>query len=736
MTFTLHRHALNEVIAPPEVDTMREEICPVCGSEDSYVGDKCTVCGFDKPPSLFMDPDTSLAQNVNLRQDDQEDANDDGAGDLICPVCGHTFASAEELNEAGDPHFAPAANSEPAIDDLQVPEVPEGAEEEQENEVPKGQAPDIADEDPEGERVDEEDQADNPMAGPPPRQNETSSDEDVTQPQDEEVEGGPQGPNDEIGEEVPEEEPVDDSELVDKGQQENAQQAAEEQAEAQYGADQEMEDKTGYEVGDICPNCGQGLLQPASEADFAELPTTSEPGAKPSFGAPSGQDGDESAEGAEEEGPPAEESDEGEVPAEGGPPVDDEDGQDDEEAESSDEDEDDKPDFLKKKKSSRAVATEGESTMAPRPNNGRTTPRRTAAAPQGQPNPAQQQRTALHESLNRQAARLRTQDTALRQITAACHQERVLRLAAEARVDTLERQMLRLAQLVGADADRELRALNEQGFRTHSSLMQRAASIKVADQRNPGEPIPEPAPAAPVVTEQEAAQPAARTDVTQLGATPVTDVSADASIAVDQPYGTIAFQPLDLNEVDVTAPVQDTQGHLPPERTIVPVEVRVGDPDDPTPAYGWTLDGQGSPAGQTGGSVGSGAPIQRAPGSPPGVMPGTRANRQSGQISVAALRLARLRIAARIAEGDDLVIAASIEENPTMTPETIATEIRTLSSVLNAQPQPGARTAARRDLVPRSANPSPAPSLAPSGEGPIRAHASTGSVNDDEFAFE
>lgn len=731
MSFTVHRHALNEIIAPPEVDTMREEICPVCGSEDSYVGDKCTVCGFDKPPSLFMDPDTSLAQNVNLRQDQQEDANDDGAGELACPVCGETFPSAEALNEAGDPHFAPAANSEPALDDLQVPEIPEGAEQPQDEEVPKGQAPDIADADPEGAPVDEQDEEANPMGSPPPRQDESAPGQEVQEPADEEQEGGPQGPNDEIGEEVPEEEPVDDSELVDAGQQENAQQMAEEEAEAQYGADREMEAKTGYEVGDICPNCGQGLLQPASETDLA---TTSDPAAKPSFGAPPGQEVDESDEGVEA-GPPQQESDD--------QPVDDEEA-DDEDGETESEEDDDKPDFLKKKpkQSSFEVATEGESTMAPRPpqrqpqHQGRVTPKQGSQPPAQPPNPAQQQRTALHESLTRQANVLRAQDQTIRQLSAACHQERTLRFAAEARVDTLERQMLRLAQLVGADADAELRAINEQGFQAHSSLMKRAASIKVADQRDPAQPVPEPGAQPPVVTEQEAAQPAARTDVTQLGATPVTDVSADASIALDQPYGTTAFQPLDLNEVDVTAPVANTQGHLPPEQTIVPVEVRVGDPDDPTAAFGWTLDGQGSPAGQTGGSVGSGAPTQRASGSPPGVMPGTRAVKNTGQISVSALRLARLRIQARIASGDDLQIAASIEENPAMTEEAMNAEIRTLSQVLNAQPQPQARVAANRGLVPRSANPTPPPSLAPSGEGPIRAHASTGTVGDDEFAFE
>jgi hypothetical protein len=52
---------------------------------------------------------------------------------------------------------------------------------------------------------------------------------------------------------------------------------------------------------------------------------------------------------------------------------------------------------------------------------------------------------------------------------------------------------------------------------------------------------------------------------------------------------------------------------------------------------------------------------------------------------------------------------------------------------------PNGRVAtANRRLVPRSATTaSPAPSLAPTeGEGPIRAHASTGQVTADEMLFE
>jgi hypothetical protein len=714
--------AAEQTTVPPEVDTMREEICPVCGSDDSYVGDKCSVCGFEKPPSIFMDPDTSLAQNVNLRQDDQEDAADDGAGELQCPNCGETFPSAEALNAAGDPHLAPAAQTIPAEEDL---EVPQGAEEEPEpTEGPE----------------------DNQMAPPPPAGQEgppeppEDEEEEVPPGQEQDEEEQPEGPLGQPDEEEPEppEQPggAPEEEPPEQGQVEQVDPEA--MAEQQYAADQEGMQQTGYEEGDICPNCGQGLLQPIgiSEAvpEPGQPPQVEESDEMPQGGPrpfPPGSEGDDEPEPEEEEEapglPPAAEEEQDD---QGGQEDGDEDGGDEEEE--GEDGDDGQPPWLKKKKAVHMNYRSSEgahSTMPTRPR--RATPRQaTTEAAQAQ-TPRSSVRTALHASLNTQAG-------VLRRMTAACQQERLLRLAAEARISTLERQMFRFATLAGADADPELRGINEEGYRIHANLMAKAASLHTADARDPAQPVPEGAPEAPIVTEQQAAEPAARTDVTQLGATPVTDVSADATIAVDQPYGTEAFEPMNLNEVDVTAPVQNTQGHLPPEQTIIPVEVRVGDPDDPQPSYGWTLDG-GNPSGQTGGSVGSGQPTQGAPGSPPGVMPGTRASRNDGQVSLGALRLARLRMQAGIAppNQDDLSIAASIQDNPAMTTEAVNTEIKTLTQVLSVQVPNGRVATANRRLVPRSAQgPSEAPSLAPTSEGPIRAHASTGAVSDDEILFE
>jgi len=58
------RQAYGETRVPPEVDTLRMEECPVCGEGEVWSGDRCPVCGFIVPPSLFRDPDTSKAQDV------------------------------------------------------------------------------------------------------------------------------------------------------------------------------------------------------------------------------------------------------------------------------------------------------------------------------------------------------------------------------------------------------------------------------------------------------------------------------------------------------------------------------------------------------------------------------------------------------------------------------------------------------------------------------------------------
>jgi hypothetical protein len=73
-----------ETKAPADVDTLRDEACPVCGEENAYDGNECQVCGFQAPPKQFQDPNLDLAAQVDLRKDnadldgtDVSDLNDD-----------------------------------------------------------------------------------------------------------------------------------------------------------------------------------------------------------------------------------------------------------------------------------------------------------------------------------------------------------------------------------------------------------------------------------------------------------------------------------------------------------------------------------------------------------------------------------------------------------------------------------------------------------------------------------
>ncbi len=66
--------AYGETKAPADVDTLRDEECPVCGERDSYDGNSCQKCGFDAPPQMFQDPDLGAAKALDLRKDIGQDA--------------------------------------------------------------------------------------------------------------------------------------------------------------------------------------------------------------------------------------------------------------------------------------------------------------------------------------------------------------------------------------------------------------------------------------------------------------------------------------------------------------------------------------------------------------------------------------------------------------------------------------------------------------------------------------
>lgn len=79
--------AFGEQKAPMDVDTLRDEECPVCGEHDSYDGNECQVCAYIAPPKMFQDPDLDLAKQMDLRKDivneQGADPNGDGFPDVI-----------------------------------------------------------------------------------------------------------------------------------------------------------------------------------------------------------------------------------------------------------------------------------------------------------------------------------------------------------------------------------------------------------------------------------------------------------------------------------------------------------------------------------------------------------------------------------------------------------------------------------------------------------------------------
>jgi hypothetical protein len=70
--------AYGEMIAPPKVDTLRDDDqCPQCGSD--FNGVECDNCGYITPPEELQDPDTEKAGGV---RDGDEDDSEGQNGDL------------------------------------------------------------------------------------------------------------------------------------------------------------------------------------------------------------------------------------------------------------------------------------------------------------------------------------------------------------------------------------------------------------------------------------------------------------------------------------------------------------------------------------------------------------------------------------------------------------------------------------------------------------------------------
>jgi hypothetical protein len=229
--------AYGEVKAPVNVDTLREDACPVCGENDAFDGDQCQVCGFVTPPKMFRDPDLDAAKLLDLRADPASgDPNDQNpnVGANLPPV------DESEVDEDGD--VAPGAEGE---------EADEPTDEEGEDGVVEGEVRGLGDV---GEPVDEDEvDEDGDVVGGP------EDPEAATQHINQGGEPFTKGPN------APEpESPAEPGEQVD---------GLEEETEDEEGGG--LPGTPGDSVADLfCPACGfeAGAASPTSTPGNAAAP--------------------------------------------------------------------------------------------------------------------------------------------------------------------------------------------------------------------------------------------------------------------------------------------------------------------------------------------------------------------------------------------------------------------------------------------------------------------------------
>lgn len=126
--------AFGETVAPTDVDTLRDEECPVCGEQSSsFDGKTCQVCGFDAPPVMFRDPDLEKARNLDLRKDDIDDGavpgqpgltpdQQDANGGMPGEVPGSDIPGSDQVLDPGalDENGQPLPGAQPQEDPQQI----------------------------------------------------------------------------------------------------------------------------------------------------------------------------------------------------------------------------------------------------------------------------------------------------------------------------------------------------------------------------------------------------------------------------------------------------------------------------------------------------------------------------------------------------------------------------------------------------------------------------------------
>lgn len=216
---------------------------------------------------------------------------------------------------------------------------------------------------------------------------------------------------------------------------------------------------------------------------------------------------------------------------------------------------------------------------------------------------------------------------------------------------------MRPSHIVMASKDAEINRLRQEN----------AALRRRADVENPAQPVPEPAASAPSQSTADTRAADTTTEVTTPGSA-MTDVAPDATTEVTTPGAALTDVAPDAT-TEVTSPVSGSETPSYDDM-VTKIDPVAGTPADNSPAFSQDNSWVQSSLSQ-----------------------------QITARNFATIRLARLRIQAGLAEGDDLVLAQQIMASK-MSDEALRTEISTLASVAQRQAaqRPARRTTAARNV--------------------------------------
>lgn len=216
------RTAINETKAPSQVDTMRQEACPVCGDKTSFTGQSCLICGYIEPPARFGDPDLEKAKKVDLRGGDV--GGEEAGEPLKCPVCGAKYTSGGEAQAATTMH-------------------------------PKQQQP--------GSPVGPAMNLGTTSAGKPPwLKDKKKSGDDADEDEDPKAKKDPAGTDGQVQPEEPK----------DEADQQPEDQTDEQAPEAPEEPQEPAQPEVAVKVGDTCPNCNEGVLEVDPDPQSPDAP--------------------------------------------------------------------------------------------------------------------------------------------------------------------------------------------------------------------------------------------------------------------------------------------------------------------------------------------------------------------------------------------------------------------------------------------------------------------------------